>query len=203
MARLTGKNGKIQAEATRTTISVAVTLTNAGDNLTYTYTGFPLWDPSKVPVITKNAVVVDPSLYTVNFISGSITFAVANLVTDVIKANVFDYVTVADVADIFDWTVDAKVDVVDVTAFQDQFHQKLSAFRGWTGTAKAYHRSDFWFPLFNAAKPVYVKLYPDAAAVEYFVGAGFVSFAEKAPYAGAVEDDVAIEGTGALERRTS
>lgn len=206
MARITGKNAKIQAEATRTSISVAVALTDGGAHTVYTYTGHPLWDPATPPVITKQThgsgsfVVQDPSLYTVDYIAGTVTFLVALNSDDVVKANTFDYVTVADVADVFDWAIDAKIDTVDVTAFQDTYHTKLSAFRGWSATAASYHRSDFWFPLWTASKPCYVKFFPDGGGSEYFIGAGFVDFGEKAPMAGAVADSVKIEGIGAFQR---
>lgn len=201
MSRLTGKNAQILAESTRTSVVVAQTMTDSGDHKTYSFQS--LWDSSKTPTITKNAVVVDPSAFTIDYIAGTITFAVANLIGDVIKVNLIDYITLAVVADMYDWTVDAKIDVADATAFQDQFHTKLSSFRGWVAKASAYHRSDFWFPLFSAAKPCYVKLYPDASTTDYFVGNGFVSFGEKAPAGGVVVDSVSIEGTGALLHKTS
>ena len=209
MARITGKNAQILAEATRTSVAVAVALTDVGAHTVYIYTGHPFWDPSTPPVITKQThgsggfVVQDPSLYTVDYIAGTVTFAVALNNNDVVDANTFDYVTVAAVADMYDWSVDAKIDTVDVTAFTDAYHTKLSAFRGWTAAAASYHRSDFWYPLFVAGKPCYCKFYPDAATVEYFIGAGYVDFSEKAPMAGAVADAVKIEGTGALSRLTS
>lgn len=201
MSRITGKNGKIMAEATRTAVTVDTTMVDSGDHQTYSY--HSLWDSSRPPTIKVNGSVVHPSLYTVNFINGTVTFATPNLISDTVTVNNIEWVTVANVADIYNWTAEAKIDLVDATAFQDQYKFKLSSFRGWTAMAEAYHRSDFWFPLWSAAKPCYIKLYPDAGGTEYFIGNGFVDFAEKAPSTGAVADSVKIEGTGALERRTS
>ncbi len=207
MSRLTGKNAKLKVEATRTSVSVAQIMTDAGAHTAYTFQTY--WDPTIPPVITKQIhgvgafTVVDPSLYTVDFLNGKVTFLSANNSDDAVKVNGIDYSTVADAADLYDWTVDGKIDTVDVTAFQDAYHTKLSSFRGWTGTAQSYNRSDLWFPLFNAAKASYVEFWADAGGTERFVGAAFLSMNKKAPMGGAVSEAVTIEGTGPLVRVTS
>jgi len=200
MARITGKNATIFAQLARTDVVADTAMVNSGDNLTYSYNSF--WDPNKPPTIKKNTVLVDREDYTVNFISGTITFFVANLVTDAITVNDITWSTLVELADLFNWALDAKIDLADVTGFQDQYHTKLSSFRGWTATAESYHTNSVWFPYFDAALPVYVKLYPDVDVVQYFVGAAFVDFGEKVPHGGAVTDAIALTGTGALERRT-
>lgn len=207
MARITGKNAKVKVEATRTSVVVAQTMTDLGAHTVYQYQSY--WDPTIPPVITKQTHgagpfnLVDPSLYTVDFLNGKITFGIANNADDVVKVNGIDWLTVADAVDVFDWTIDAKIDTVDATAFQDTYRTRLSSFRGWSGSAQAYHEGTLWFPLFNAAKASYVEFWTDAAGLERYVGAAFVSLAEKAPMGGAVTEAVTFEGTGPLTRLSS
>lgn len=202
MARITGKNGKIRGVLSRTTVSIDTAMTNAGDNLNYTLPPNTRWNPNLFPVIKKNTVLVPASSYTVDYVNGKITFAVANLITDTITINGIEYMTMQDVGDIFNWSLDAKVDTVDATAFQDSFHTKLSSFRGWNATAEGYHVNGYWFSAFSGNE-FYVEFYPDAAATERWVGAAFISFGEKVKFDAAVTEHMAIDGTGALVRLTT
>lgn len=201
MARITGKNAKLKVESARTVVSVDTAMVDSGDHQHYTYQSY--WDPTLFPVIKKNTVVVDPSLYAVDYINGKVTFATPNLLADAITVNKIEWVTTSDAADLYNWTVDAKIDMNDATGFQDQFHTKLSSFRGWVGTAESYHRNDLWFPFFTSAKPAYIEFWTDAGGLERFVGAAFVDMAEKVPMAGVVSEGVTFSGTGALVRLSS
>lgn len=210
MARISGKNAKIRGVLARTVISVAETMTDGGAQTLYTLTGKPYWNPNRPPSITKQSLGVGPfnpvdaSAYTVDYINGTVTFLVANNVADVIKVNGIEWMTLQDIGDMFDWTLDLKIDTVDATAFNDQFAQKLSSFRGWSATAQGYHVSGFWFDAFyDDPAEFYVVFYPDGAATERFVGAGFIDNAISVKKDAAVTDSLTINGTGALARLTS
>jgi len=201
MARITGKNAKIRGELSRTSVTSYQVMTDSGDHKTYSYNSY--WNPNLPPSITKNTVAVDRNLYTVNYINGTITFTSANDPADVLRIKDIEYSTMQDVGDMFNWTIDAKLDVIPVTAFQDQFREQLSGFRNWAGTAEGYHVSGFWFSAFNLAKPFYLEFYPDAGALERFVGAAFVDLGTKVTFDAAVTESLTFNGTGELARKTS
>lgn len=204
MARLTGKNASVYGVLARTVVSVAAALTNSGDNLTYVYTGKPYWNPNIPPVIRDNAVVVSASQYTVDYINGKVTFSVARNPAHTIDVNGIEYMTLQQVGNMFDWSIDLKIGTVDATAFNDQFATKLSAIRSWTATASGYHVSSYWFDAFNGAQAeFYVVFYPDVAATERFIGAGTIDYALDVKKDAAVAEKMAITGTGALARLTT
>lgn len=210
MARLTGKNAAIYGVLARTVVSVAATMTNSGDNLTYSYSTNKYWNPNLPPAITKQSLGVGPfnavsaALYTVDYVNGTITFLTANNVADVIKINSIEYMTLQLVGNMFDWTLDLKINTVDATAFQDQFAQKLSAIRSWQATASGYHVSGYWFDAFNGSQPeFYMAFYPDGSALERFVGAGTIDMMLDVKKDAAITEKMTVMGTGALVRLTT
>lgn len=211
MARLTGKNAAIYGVLARTTVSVAATMTNSGDNLTYSYPTNIYWNPNLPPAITKQSLGAGPfnavsaALYTVNYINGTITFLTANNVLDVIKINGIEYMTLQAVGNMFDWSLDLKINTVDATAFQDQFATKLSSIRSWSATATGYHVSSFWYDAFASTPQAefYVVFYPDVAATERFVGAATIDVMTDVKKDAAVTEKMTVNGTGALSRLTS
>jgi hypothetical protein len=200
MSRISGKNGKLRGVLARTLISVDTAMVDSGDHKTYSYQS--RWNPNLYPVIKKNTVLVATSAYTVDYIAGTITFAVANLITDAITVNGIEWMSMQDVGDLFNWTLNAKVNVVDTTAFQDQFKEKRSSFREWSASAESYHVSGYWFDAFSGEE-FYVELYPDANETERWVGAVFVDDAPKVKMDAAVTETLGFTGTGALQRLTS
>jgi len=201
--RITGKNGKILSESSRTTVTTAQVLTDSGDHKTYNFpAGHQFLDPTQPPTITVNDA--NPTVaFTVDFIMGSVTFASALQVADVVKANNYTYSTLVEIGSMYNWAVDTKIDIVDVTAFQDVWHQKLSTFKGWTGSAEGYYVSAFWFNLFTPAKNVYVALYPEASSTERWVGAAFVDWGIKVAKDAAVTQTIRFEGNHELRRLTA
>lgn len=200
MARITGKNAKLRGVLARTTVSVDTAIVDSGDHIHYTYQS--RWNPNKPPVIKKNTVLVSTTAYTVDFITGTVTFAVANLLADAITVKSIEWMSMQDVGDLYNWTLDAKVDTVDVTAFQDPFHTKLSSFRGWMASAESYHIAGYWFSAFSGEE-FYVEFYPDGDLAEYWVGAGFVDDSVATKFDAAVTEPIKLTGTGALERITT
>lgn len=213
MARITGKNAAIYSVLARTTIAVAETMTNLGDNLTYTLTGKPYWNPNNPPEITKQDLGAGPFnsvsavLYTVDYVNGKITFLTANNVADVVRVNGVEWMTLQQIGDMFDWSLDLKLGTADVTAFQDTFAQKLSQIREWSAQASGYHVSGFWFDQFNATNPeVYVVFYPDIGAGvtgERYIGAGTIDLSIAVAKDAPVTDKMTIMGTGQLVRATT
>lgn len=219
MARITGKNAAIYAVSAKTTVSVAAAMTDSGDHLTYSLvvsaTTRKYWNPNIPPAVTKQTggigsfVAVSAALYTVDYVNGTITFLSANGASDVIKINLVEYTTLAQVGDMFDWAIDLKIPVVDATAFADTFATKLAGIRTWNASASGYHVSSFWWDAFagtgGATPEFYVVFYLDgtSATSERFVGAGTIDVALEVKKDSAVAEKMSISGTGALTRLTS
>ena len=216
MARITGKNGTGYAVATRTVVSVAAAMTDGGAHTVYTLvvsSAQKYWNPNLPPVITKQTggvglfVVQSPNLYTVDYVAGTVTFLSALGATDVVKINGIEYATLAEVGDLFAWSLDLKIGTVDVTAFKDTFAKKLSEIRGWTATISGYHVSSFWWDAYidDTYPEFYVALYldGDSATSERFVGAGFIDFGVGVAKDAAVTDKITVNGTDAIAHLTS
>lgn len=215
--RLSGKNGAVYGVLARTTVSVAATLTDGGAHTVYTLVVSAVtrkyWNPNKPPVITLQTGGVGPfnpvsaALYTVDYVNGTVTFFVANGASDVLKINGIEYMSLQQVGDMFDWSLDLKVGTVDATAFMDQFAVKLSAIRSWTATASGYHVSSFWYDAFAASPNAefYIALYPDGALAsnERFIGAGTIDFMLDVKKDAAVTEKMTVTGTGAIVRETT
>ncbi len=170
------------------------------DSLTeYEYSN-PRWNPNIYLVVRINSVEVLRTDYSVDYIRGRIIFNSPNLPSDVIDANNFEYMTMQDVADLFNWTIDLKLDTVDTTAFQEVYRTNLSTFKGWTAVAEGYKVSGYWFQQFQDAKEFYFEFFTDADQAEYFVGAGLPSWSMKTPFDAVVTEMVSVVGTGHLEK---
>jgi len=98
------------------------------------------------------------------------------------------------------WNIDAKTDVVDATAFQDTWHQKLSTFLGWTATIEGLWLGSvnaFWTAFLSGAT-VSVVMYPIAGGTECFTGDAFADFSIKVVKDGVITFTAKLEGTGTL-----
>ena len=198
MARITGKNGKILAETSRTTVAGPTTLTDAGAHIVYTFPALTIYiDPTKPPTILVNGAA--PAVaYTIDYILGSVTFASALAPGDVVTALAYVYSAVVEIGDLFNWAVDTKVDIVDSTGFQDTWHQKLATFLGWTGSAEGYYVSSYWYTQFTNKNAMYVVLYPDKNSVYRWVGACFIDWGIKVTKDAPVTSPIKFEGTHEL-----
>ena len=165
--------------------------------MTYTLTGKPYWDSNVYPVFLVNGSA--PTVkYTVNYTKGTITFASALNPAYPVTVNNFTYSTLTEVGDFKSWKLDAKLDVVDVTGFQDGSHVKLATFKGWTASAEHYFTTGYWFTEFDLGKTFYFVFYYDSASSKYFVGNGLLNLPVDAPHDQAIMEPITLEGTDAL-----
>lgn len=114
------------------------------------------------------------------------------------------------IAIITDWSIDAKIPLADVTAMGDQFEQKASLIRGWTGQIKGIYGSAaeqvaILNSFLNATTDggatsgqIAVELYPDAAATEKFSGNCYADFSMGVDKGKANEFTAKITGNGTL-----
>lgn len=114
------------------------------------------------------------------------------------------------VAIITDWSLDAKIPLADATAMGDQFAQKLSLIREWSGQVKGvYGNAAEQVSILNSflnattdggatSGQVAIELYPDAAATEKFAGNAYIDFSLSVDKAKANEFTGKFTGNGTL-----
>ena len=115
------------------------------------------------------------------------------------------------IANITDWSLDAKIPTADATAMGDAFATKLSLIRDWSGQIKGNYGnaeeatllldSSFFAATTSGGATsgkVTVSLYPDAAATECFTGDCYIDFALSADKAKTNEFTAKLTGTGTL-----
>jgi hypothetical protein len=105
-----------------------------------------------------------------------------------------------EVGTMIEWAIDAKTDVVDATAFQDTWHQKLGTFLSWTGSCSGRwlgSANSFWTTFLTGAVGT-VQFFPVAGATENFNGDAFLDFSIKVAKDGVVDFTCKVEGTGTL-----
>ena len=110
----------------------------------------------------------------------------------------------SEVISMTSWSLDAKLDVVDDTAFQDIWHSKLSTFKGWTATVEGLWESSggnsaFW-DQFLLGTTATIELFPNKNATEKYSGSAFIDFSIKVVKDGVISFTAKVEGTGALTR---
>lgn len=109
-----------------------------------------------------------------------------------------------------DWSLDAKIPLADATAMRDQFVQKLSLIREWSGQVKGFYGNaaeqiDILNSFFNATTDggptsgkVTISLYPDAAGTENFSGDCYIDFSMNVDKSKTNEFTGKFVGTGTL-----
>lgn len=114
------------------------------------------------------------------------------------------------IAIITDWSLDAKIPLADATAMGDQFAQKLSLIREWSGQIKGvYGNAAEQIAVLNSflnattdggatSGSVTLDLYPDAAATEKFSGSVYIDFSLAVDKAKSNEFTGKFTGTGTL-----
>lgn len=116
------------------------------------------------------------------------------------------------VASIDNWTLDAKVPTVDLTAMGDQFKEHGSVIREWTASVDGKWESGgantaVWDAFVAATTDggptsgkITVDLYPDFAQTEKWTGDAFADFNIKVGFDKAVTFSGKLTGTGSLTR---
>ncbi len=116
------------------------------------------------------------------------------------------------IATITNWTLDAKIPLADATAMGDQFWQKLSLIREWSGDVKGvYGNAAEQISILNSflnattdggptSGSVTIALYPDATspATENFSGSCYMDFSTGADKSKTNEFTAKFTGTGTL-----
>lgn len=119
MPAYTGRQGKIKLAAASATTAggeafTAVATTTDVTVYRITDTAKRHWDKTVAPAVSRNSTAVGSTEYAVNYVTGEITFAVAQTTADTITADL-SYLATSYLADTKGWELDIETDQLDVT----------------------------------------------------------------------------------------
>jgi len=72
------------------------------------------------------------------------------------------FATLIEIGEAYNWTLDLSADVVDISAFGDEWKKKETTQKNWTGTFEKFAIDEYWFDIAKMAKIFLVKLYTEA-----------------------------------------
>ena len=211
-ARRSGKNGQILAQISTTAVCAETLTPNAIpeviDGVTYpAYSVFTaandLWVDNPAPVLTETiAIPIAAQTKLIRYELGKVIYTPALGGSDTVDAD-YSYAVLQSIGNMYNWKCDIKLENVDVTAFLDGWHTKVSTFRDWSGSADEYQTNSYWFNACANNNFFYVKLYPDQAVSEYFIGRAIVDYGLTVPHTGAVTGAIKFAGSGYLAYGTT
>lgn len=67
-----------------------------------------------------------------------------------------------EIGEAYNWTVDLSADVVDVSAFGDEWKKKAVTQKSWTGSFEKFTIDSYWFDIMKLGKVFLVKFYTEA-----------------------------------------
>lgn len=170
MAVLKGYLAKVYGIDTTTSFSTAFTseamTEGSGDSLKIYQidaTAKRYWDPNEE--ITLDAGLGTPTLdeswmdHGIDWLTGRVKLNESEL-TLTVSGKYFP--TLIEIGEAYNWTLDLSADVVDVSAFGDEWKKKTATQKNWTGSFEKFAIDEYWFDITKLAKIFLVKLYTQA-----------------------------------------
>lgn len=115
-----------------------ITLVDAGDHLNYQAAwGSRRWDDRETLTIKKNGTTITTG-FTVDHLSGRVTFSSANLITDAITAT-GERLALVEVADLRGMSFEGSAKMLESSTIRDTFEQYLPGKKNWKLS------TDLWF----------------------------------------------------------
>ncbi len=205
--RRSGKNGQILGQMSTTAVTGEAlthnTVPEVIDGVTYpAYSVFTatnaLWLDNPAVVLTETiASPVASQTRQIRYELGKVIYTPALGSGDTVNA-AYSYAVLMTVGNMYNWKMDVKLENVDVTAFLDGWHNRVATYRDWSGSADEYQTNDYWYAACTANNFFYVKLYPDIAVNQYWVGRAIIDWGVTTPHTGAVTGAIKFTGTGSL-----
>jgi predicted secreted protein len=144
--------------------------------------------------------------YTINYITGKITFTSAPASgTDNIDV-AYDYYTISEVGGFFSWTINKNADTLESTSFDSSGERTyVAGLTDWDGSATKYWASAKTFHDFVGEDDVIISFYVDDVTNNYrYEGYGVLnSKSVDTSVDSLIEESIEIQGSGTLTYRSS
>lgn len=143
----------------------ATTEGSAGDAKIYQIddTGKRLWDPNEgITVAGIEEVTLDESWKDrgIDWLTGRVKL---NETGETVTVSGKYFSALVEIGEAYNWTLDITADVVDTSAFGDEWKKKTVTQKSWSGSFEKFAIDDYWFDIAKLGKVFLVKLYTEAA----------------------------------------
>ncbi len=122
-----------------------------------------IWDPNEGITLSAglDTLTLDESWMDrgVDWFTGRVKLNEAGL-TLTVSGNYFE--TLIEIGEAYNWTLDISADIVDTSAFGDEWKKKTATQKNWTGSFEKFAIDEYWFDVTKMAKIFIVKLYTEA-----------------------------------------
>lgn len=202
-AALAGIEADLYVASGTSTSFTQVTMTDSGDDQTYTTTDTTkrYWDDTATTTIeistdsggTWSTPAADT--YTIQYVGGVVTFTTSDNTREVRSSG--KYFTIAQLGQAFDWELNATANIMDITSFGKTFKVKMGGLLDATAKASRYYLDGTFFDLLG--NRLVLILYPDFSAGTRFEGYAFIkSDPLKVSVDAVIAEDLELEIDGQL-----
>ncbi len=154
LVKVSGTSSAFAAEAT--------TAVTAGTVYQITSTAKRVWDRSATITVLKDAVAQAATLYTLNRLTGTITFG-STVGASVITVT-GSYLPLSTAAEAKQYSYTVSQSPLDDTAFADSWNTKVLSLKSVSGSLSEWHTADTYFTdALVAGDPVVLEMYSDSA----------------------------------------
>lgn len=201
MAAAAGRKIRIKVSSAAVSFT-GEAFTNSGDNKTYQITNAAkrVWERAATITVKKDAVVQSPTLYTLNRLSGKVTFT-ADQGAGVITAD-GSYLPMSLAAEANRWRLAFLGANADVSIFTDDDVKRLQMRQDVSGTLGRWWVDAYFHDVLTAGDPIVLEMFLDGgttptAKAWAILGKKDVSGEQRSP----IEELVEIEGAADVDGR--
>lgn len=109
------------------------------------------------------------------------------------------YAELEQIGGAYEWSLDMKHSVQDVTAWPSKWEEKIKSVLGWTAGAKRHYIDDDYISIAEAGLPVIIRLFTDIDEFDSYVGYGQIEGIKPADKVEGVTDgEITFSGDGHL-----
>jgi hypothetical protein len=202
MAATLGKSVRIKVSGVAVPF-VALPMTNSGDSKTYTITDATkrVLDPTVAVLVYYNAVLQSSALYTINRLSGQVTFLVAQGASAVTVTG--SYLPMTTVAEATSFSLACKATLVDDTAFGDTDVTRQQAQKTCSGAIGKWWKDNAFSDALDAGLPIVIeRSIANGATPAWRAWALLTERSHDAAMAGLQEEPLSWEGSPDADNRS-
>lgn len=109
------------------------------------------------------------------------------------------YAELIAVGGAYEWSVDVKKSVQDITEFGNTWEQKINGLNGWSASAKRHYIDDDYISEIETGTSVIVRLFTDIDTYDSYLGYGILEGLKNADKVDGITDgEISFSGDGTL-----
>ncbi len=193
-----GKLAKVRQSGTSTAFSGESTTVSEGYTVyQITNEAKRVLDRSVIPTVNKDGGEIS-SGFTIDYLTGKLTFSVANGVGEVITLD-GKYMPMADIANAHEYEVSLNANLLPAPVFGSEYNKNVQGDKNASGSISEWVTTDFYFAeKLIAGEMVVIELYPQADLTPLIFWAAINSDEFKAAASGEQDQSVSFESDGEI-----